>query len=120
MSPQSGSPCPEGAQAAGMAHAWHVTSIAYVYILASARNGTLYVGFTTDLSRRIWEHKQRLTPGFASRYGVDLLVWYEAHDRIDEARSREYAIKRWRRAWKLALIERTNPEWRDLYWELNG
>jgi putative endonuclease len=92
---------------------------AYAYILASARNGTLYVGSTTDLSRRIWEHKQKLVAGFTSRYGVTMLVWYEAYDRIIDARHREYAIKGWHRAWKLALIERMNPEWRDLYWDLN-
>jgi putative endonuclease len=79
---------------------------AYVYILASKRNGTLYVGSTTDLSRRVWEHKQGLTPGFTTDYGVSLLVWYEAYDRILDARHREYAIKRWRRAWKLELSRR--------------
>jgi putative endonuclease len=93
---------------------------AYVYILASARNGTLYVGSTVDLSQRVWDHKQHLTPGFTSRYGVTMLVWYESHARPIEARNREYAIKRWRRAWKLALIEAMNPDWRDLYLELNG
>ena len=92
---------------------------AYVYILASQRNGTLYVGSTTDLSRRVWEHKQQLTPGFTSDYGVNLLVWYEVYDRIIDARHREYTIKRWRRAWKLELIEATNPEWRDLSPDLN-
>ena len=93
---------------------------AYVYILASGRNGTLYVGFTNDLSRRVWEHKQGFTPGFTTRYGVVLLVWYEGYERIIEAREREHRIKRWRRAWKLALIEAMNPEWRDLYFDLNG
>jgi putative endonuclease len=92
---------------------------AWVYILASRRNGTLYVGSTTDLSRRVWEHKNHLTPGFTSDYGVHTLVWYEACDRILDARHREYAIKKWRRDWKLRLIEQKNPEWRDLYFELN-
>lgn len=93
---------------------------AYVYILASRRNGTLYVGATTDLSRRVWEHKGKLTPGFASDYDVDMLVWYETHERIIDARHREYTLKRWRRAWKLKLIEDMNPDWRDLYGELNS
>jgi putative endonuclease len=97
-----------------------MTSGAWVYILASQRNGTLYIGSTTDLSRRIWEHKQHLTPGFTTAYGVTRLVWYEAYDRIIDARHREYAIKKWRRAWKLTLIETMNPEWRHLYWELNA
>jgi putative endonuclease len=86
----------------------------YVYILASGRNGTLYTGSTTDLARRIWEHKEMLTPGFTTRYGVTRLVWYETYDRIIDARHREYAIKRWRRAWKLALVEAMNPQWWDL------
>jgi len=104
---------------------WHMSNRieteprAWVYILASRRNGTLYVGVTTDLSRRVWEHKNGLTPGFTSRYRVHLLVWYEAYDRIVEARAREHAVKRWRRAWKLRLIEEMNPDWRDLYFDLN-
>lgn len=93
---------------------------AFVYILASERNGTLYTGSTTDLGRRIWEHKNRLTPGFTSQYAVTLLVWYEDHAHIGLARQREYVIKRWRRAWKLELIEAMNPDWRDLYADLNG
>ncbi len=92
---------------------------AWDYILASRRNGTLYVDSTTDLSRRVWEHKNHLTPGFTSDYGVHILVWYEACDRILDARHRQYAIKKWRRDWKLRLIEQRNPEWRDLYFELN-
>ena len=92
----------------------------YVYLLASRRNGTLYVGSTDDLSRRIWEHKQKLTPGFTSAYDVTILVWHERYERLIEARHREYAIKKWRRAWKLRLIEELNPEWRDLYDELNA
>ena len=92
---------------------------AHVYILASQRNGTLYTGSTTDLARRVREHRTGLTPGFTTTYGVSMLVWYEGHERIIEARIREYAIKRWRRAWKLALIEGMNPDWRDLYLDLN-
>ena len=93
---------------------------AYVYILASRRNGTLYVGSTTDLSRRVWEDKSKLTPGFTSDYGVDMLVWYETYERVIEARHREYTLKRWRRAWKLKLVEDMNPDWRELYGDLNG
>jgi putative endonuclease len=93
---------------------------AYVYMLASRRNGTLYVGSTTDLSRRVWEHKSKLTPGFTSDYGVDMLGWYEAYERIIEARHRKYAMKKWRRAWELRLIEDMNPDWRDLYDDLNS
>lgn len=87
----------------------------YTYILASGRNGTLYVGSTDDIAKRVWEHKERLRPGFTAQYGVDQLVWYEVHDSREGALQRERLIKRWRRAWKLELIERTNPDWRDLY-----
>ena len=90
----------------------------FVYILASQRNGTLYTGVTNDLVRRISEHKQDLAPGFTARYGVKTLVWWEAHDDIEQAILREKRIKRWRRAWKLTLIETANPGWRDLYPEL--
>jgi putative endonuclease len=92
---------------------------AWVYILASQRNGTLYTGSATDLSRRVWEHKTKLTPGFTSDYGVTMLVWYEGYERVVDARTREYAIKRWRRAWKLRLIEEFNPDSDDLYGRLN-
>jgi len=87
----------------------------YVYIVASGRNGTLYVGVTSDLSRRVWEHKQGLTPGFTSKYDVVRLVWYEDYPDISDAILREKRLKRWRRAWKLRLIEATNPQWLDLY-----
>ena len=90
-----------------------------VYILASRRNGTLYVGVTSDLVKRIWAHKNDLVEGFTRRYGVHTLVWYEIHETMDSAISREKAIKNWKRAWKLGLIEVMNPEWRDLYDELN-
>ncbi|HSX63643.1 MAG TPA: GIY-YIG nuclease family protein [Pseudoxanthomonas sp.] len=86
-----------------------------VYILASKRNGTLYIGVTSDLPARIWQHKNDQVPGFTRRYGVHTLVWYEAHDSMDSAISREKAVKEWQRAWKIALIEDTNPYWRDLY-----
>ena len=92
---------------------------AWVYILANRRRGTLYVGSTDNLGRRIWEHKQKLIPGFTTRYGVDRLVYYEAYDLLMDARHRERSMKRWRRAWKIELIESFNPEWRDLYFDLN-
>jgi putative endonuclease len=87
----------------------------YVYILASKRNGTLYTGVTDDLARRVYEHKNDLIEGFTKRYGVHILVWFEAHEDINAAIRREKLIKRWRRAWKLELIEKDNREWRDLY-----
>ena len=87
----------------------------YVYILASQRNGTLYVGVTSDLSRRVWEHQESLTPGFTSKYGVLRLVYSEEYPDISDAILREKRLKRWRRAWKLRLIEENNPQWLDLY-----
>jgi putative endonuclease len=87
----------------------------YVYILASQRNGTLYVGVTGDLSRRVWEHKESLTPGFTSEHCVVRLVWYEEYGDISDAILREKRVKRWRREWKLRLIEEGNPQWLDLY-----
>ena len=87
---------------------------AFVYILASKRNGTLHVGMTTDLSQRITAHKHRLIPGFTKRYGVDKLVHMEAFDSILDARAHERTLKRWKRRWKLELIERENPTWKDL------
>jgi putative endonuclease len=86
-----------------------------VYILASRRNGTLYVGVTSDLVKRVWEHKNDLVVGFTQRYAVHALVWFERHETMDSAISREKAIKEWRRRWKLKLIEEQNPDWRDLY-----
>ena len=90
----------------------------FVYILASRRNGTLYIGVTNDLARRMGEHKSKIVPGFTRRYGVDKLVYFEEYTSVLEARARERAVKRWSRAWKLALIEKTNPQWRDLTDEL--
>ena len=90
----------------------------FVYILASKRNGTLYVGVTNDLVRRMSEHKAKLVPGFTRRYGVDKLVYFEEYASILEARARERSLKRWQRVWKLELIEKMNPEWRDLTYEL--
>jgi putative endonuclease len=90
----------------------------YVYLLASQRNGTLYLGVTRDLVRRVYQHKTQATPGFTSRYGVQRLVWYEVYDDPTNAITREKGIKKWRRAWKLRLIEEANPTWRDLYEEI--
>ena len=86
----------------------------YVYILASQPNGTLYVGVTNDLPRRMSEHKSKAVPGFTRKHGVDKLVYFEPYESIIQAREAEYKLKRWRRAWKLALIEKSNPQWRDL------
>ena len=86
----------------------------FVYILASKRNGTLYVGVTRDLNRRITAHKFKAVPRFTKQYGVDMLVHVEEYSSIDEARDRERRLKRWKRDWKLELIEETNPTWRDL------
>lgn len=91
----------------------------WVYILASKRNGTLYVGMTNDLARRVYEHQTGAVPGFTRKYGVTILVYAEAHQDIDLAAAREKSIKRWRRTWKLALIEERSPEWRDLAEDLN-
>ena len=89
-----------------------------VYLLASGRNGTLYVGVTYNLAQRVWQHKNDLAQGFTQRYGVHTLVWYEGHDTMESAIVREKAIKGWRRAWKIDLIEGSNPGWRELYEEL--
>jgi putative endonuclease len=90
----------------------------YVYLLASHRNGTLYVDVTNDLIRRVWEHKQGLVEGFTKEYGVKLLVWYEPTPSIESAIQREKQIKKWNRAWKTELMEKTNPAWRDWYEEI--
>jgi putative endonuclease len=89
-----------------------------VYILASQRNGTPYVGVTSDLARRIFEHKEGAIEGFTKDYGVHNLVFYEFHETMDDALTREKRIKKWRRQWKLDLIEQNNPQWRDLYQDL--
>jgi putative endonuclease len=87
----------------------------YVYLMASRRNGTLYLGVTNDLVRRVYQHKTKAIPGFTSRYGVDRLVWFESYDDPTTAITREKELKKWRRAWKIRLIEESNPNWRDLY-----
>jgi putative endonuclease len=92
----------------------------FVYILASSRNGTLYVGVTNDLERRVVEHKKGLNEGFTKKYHVHRLVWFEEYGDINEAIAKEKRLKRWRRAWKIALIEEHNPDWTDLFIPLAG
>ncbi len=92
----------------------------YVYIMASQRNGTLYIGVTNDLIRRVYEHKQRLAEGFTKKYNVKNLVYYEETSAIEAAIHRETQMKKWNRKWKLELIEKQNPEWKDLYEEIVG
>ena len=87
----------------------------YVYILASAPNGTLYIGMTNDLLRRVYEHRESLVDGFTKQHNVKRLVYYEIHDSPEEAIRREKALKRWNRDWKIALIQRDNPQWIDLW-----
>lgn len=86
-----------------------------VYILASQRNGTLYIGITSDLTTRIWQHKNDLVEGFTRKHQVHTLVWFEQHQTMESAIQREKAQKKWKRAWKLELIEKNNPDWQDLY-----
>jgi putative endonuclease len=92
----------------------------YVYILASKRNGTLYTGVTSDLIQRVWQHKHDMVKGFTQKYGVKKLMYYEVHDDPESAITREKQIKKWRRKWKLRLIEEKNPQWTDLYDEIVG
>jgi putative endonuclease len=87
----------------------------YVYILGSDCYGTLYVGVTSDLVRRVWQHREGLVAGFTKTYGVKRLVWFETHGDIIAAITREKQLKKWKRAWKIELIQSVNPEWRDLY-----
>ncbi|MDH6206580.1 MULTISPECIES: GIY-YIG nuclease family protein [Rhizobium] len=87
----------------------------YVYIVTNQKNGTLYIGVTSDLERRIYEHREGLTPGFAWKYGCTRLVWYEEHWDIGSAIQREKSLKRWYRQWKIDLVETMNPNWNDLY-----
>ncbi len=91
-----------------------------VYILASQRNGTLYIGVTSNLVKRIWEHKNNVVEGFTQRYGVHELVYFEQHSTMEKAITREKQLKKWNRAWKLRLIEERNPDWCDLWPEIIG
>ena len=91
-----------------------------VYLLASERNGTLYVGVTSDLVKRIYEHKHDLADGFTKKYGIKMLVWFEMTNNISVAITREKQIKKWNRLWKLRLVDQSNPEWRDLYSDIVG
>ncbi len=90
----------------------------YVYMMASQRNGTLYVGSTSDLIKRVWEHKNKVISGFTAQYNVHMLVYYETHSTYIEATRREKRFKNWCRQWKINLIEQINPEWFDLYEEI--
>ena len=89
-----------------------------VYMIASERNGTLYIGVTSDLIARVWQHKNNAIKGFTKKYEVHLLVWYEPHENMESAILREKVLKKWNRIWKLRLIEQFNPEWQDLYEQL--
>ena len=91
----------------------------YVYLLASRKHGTLYLGITRDLVRRVYEHKTKAVAGFSARYGVDRLVWFEVYDDPQTAIAREKELKKWRRDWKIRLIEQDNPDWHDLYPEIS-
>ena len=87
----------------------------YVYIMASGKNGTIYLGVTSDLAKRAWEHREGVVAGFTKRHGCKLLVWFEVFDDIQQARDRELKMKEWKRAWKIKLIEGRNLDWDDLY-----
>ena len=89
-----------------------------VYILASKRNGTLYIGVTSNLVKRVWEHKNDKVEGFTEKYNVHRLVWYELHESMESALTREKRLKGWKRKWKIELIEKGNPDWQDLYAEI--
>ena len=92
----------------------------YVYILSTGKNGTLYIGVTNDLLRRVYEHKKKIFKGFTSKYYVDMLVYFEETDDIGAAIQREKQLKKWNRKWKIELIEKINPDWNDLYYEYGG
>ena len=100
-------------------HPWFMKG-GFVYLLTNRPNGTLYVGVTSDLVRRVWEHREGAVEGFTRRYGLKRLVYFERHDEIVLAITREKAIKRWPRAWKVRLVHAANPEWHDLYDEIVG
>lgn len=87
----------------------------FVYLLASQRNGTIYTGVTSDLVKRVWQHKNEVVEGFTKNHNVKNLVYFEQFENLDDARSRERRLKRWNRCWKIELIEKDNPQWNDLY-----
>ncbi|MET4727206.1 putative endonuclease [Lysobacter enzymogenes] len=89
-----------------------------VYLLASAKRGTLYIGVSSNLIQRIWQHREHLNEGFTERYDVTRLVWYELHETMESAIAREKRLKKWKREWKIDLIEPTNPDWRDLWQDI--
>jgi len=90
----------------------------FVYMMANRPNGVLYIGVTSNLPKRAWEHRNHVIGGFTKKYRLEKLVWFESHDSMDSAISREKKLKKWKRAWKIELIEAMNPEWRDLYEDL--
>jgi putative endonuclease len=92
-----------------------VEKAGFVYIMASQRNGTIYIGVTSNLAKRVWEHRNEIAPGFTKKYRCHHLVWYESHDSIEAARQRELQMKEWKRDWKLREIEGFNPDWDNLY-----
>ncbi|HEY0629083.1 MAG TPA: GIY-YIG nuclease family protein [Sphingomicrobium sp.] len=92
-----------------------MTKAGYVYIMANRKNGTIYIGVTSDLIARVYQHREGLVPGFTKRYGCKLLVYFEAYDDLQDARLRELQMKEWKRSWKVWLIEESNLEWADLY-----
>lgn len=92
----------------------------WIYILTNKRNGTLYIGVTSNLAHRIEQHRQGKVAGFTQRYGLKMLVWHQHFDNLHDARRREVQMKEWNRAWKIELIEAANPEWRDLSFELSN
>jgi putative endonuclease len=92
----------------------------YVYNMANRKNGTIYIGVTSDLVKRVWEHREGVVPGFTKQHGCKLLFWYEAFDDLEQARQRELQMKEWKRAWKIKLIEEQNLDWDDLYLTLLG
>jgi putative endonuclease len=108
-------PAYAGINSGGNPGCYKVNKEFYVYIMASKRNGTLYIGVTSDLVKRTWEHKNKMIEGFTKQYKVDRLVYYEAHSSPESAILKEKRMKKWRRDWKKRLIEEKNPEWKDLY-----
>jgi len=97
-----------------------MTKPGYVYIMASKRNGTIYIGVTSELQQRVWQHREGVIPGFTKQYGCKMLVWFEAFDDVQDARLTELQMTEWKRLWKLRVIEEHNPEWDDLYAGLFG